>query len=158
MRKGWRNLALARREVIVEVLEEPSRGVFGLGRAPGESALATADRAETAAPPPPATHCRCERPDRETGAAAAKTAAAAPERAHSAPRRSPLHDYEVSEEDDGLLVEAEEVPEADQDDEAQIAKVVLGEILETDGDYGADRRAAGASRRTGRKRRPGCST
>jgi spoIIIJ-associated protein len=44
--------------------------------------------------------------------------------------RKPADDYEVSEEDQGLLVEADEVPESEQDDEAQIAKVVLGELLD----------------------------
>ena len=39
------------------------------------------------------------------------------------------HD-QVEQDDGGLLLQSEEIPESDQDDEAQIARVVLGQLLE----------------------------
>lgn len=133
--KGLKELGVGPTEVIVEVLEEPSRGVFGLGARPAKVRLQllmipkppapppVEEAPKPAAPPPARSAERApaaseERPRRE------ERRSAAPER-----ERKPATDYNVSEDDTGLLVVADEVAEADQDDEAQIARVVLGEIL-----------------------------
>ncbi|MCC6804118.1 MAG: Jag N-terminal domain-containing protein [Anaerolineae bacterium] len=135
---GLAELGVGPTEVIVEVLEEPSRGVFGLGSHPAKVRLQLLTVPKPAAPPPPPATLpedderielptprqpRAEKPGAE---ARAEARAERPQRAAS----KPAADYEVSDEDEGVLVEAEEVPESEQDDEAQIAKVVLGEILD----------------------------
>lgn len=120
---GLAELGVGPTEVIVEVLEEPSRGVFGLGSHPAKVRLQLLTVPKPAAPPPPAPEPEDERIEIP---APRKPEPERPQRSAS----KPPTDYEVSDEDEGVLVEAEEVPEADQDDEAQIAKVVLGQILE----------------------------
>jgi len=114
--KGLAELGVAPSEVIVEVLEEPSRGVFGLGAHPAKVRVQLLTVAKMAPPPSPPV---VEEEEDEEIVIPSYTSA-----------QKPAHDYEVSEEDTGLLVEADEVPESDLDEEAQVAKVVLGEILE----------------------------
>ncbi len=116
--KGLAELGVGPTEVIVEVLEEPSRGVFGLGShlAKVRLQLLMVPKPPPAAPPPPPP------------APAARPEPKSPP--PPAPERKPADDYEVSEDDTGVLLQADEIPEDQQDDEAQIARVVLGEILE----------------------------
>lgn len=127
---GLSELGVGPTEVIVEVLEEPSKGVFGLGAHPAKVRLQLLTVPKPAAPPPPPTMPeedeRIEIPSSPPRKPRAEQEGERPERAP----RKPAADYEVSDEDDGVLVEADEVPESEQDDEAQIAKVVLGEILD----------------------------
>lgn len=127
---GLSELGVGPTEVIVEVLEEPSKGVFGLGAHPAKVRLQLLTVPKPAAPPPPPTMPeedeRIEIPSSPPRKPRAEQEGERPERAP----RKPAADYEVSDEDEGVLVEADEVPESDQDDEAQIAKVVLGEILD----------------------------
>ncbi len=127
---GLSELGVGPTEVIVEVLEEPSKGVFGLGAHPAKVRLQLLTVPKPAAPPPPPTMPeedeRIEIPSSPPRKPRAEQDGERPERAP----RKPAADYEVSDEDEGVLVEADEVPESDQDDEAQIAKVVLGEILD----------------------------
>jgi spoIIIJ-associated protein len=116
--KGLAELGVGPTEVIVEVLEEPSRGVFGLGGHPAKVRL---QLLTVPKPPPPATPPPPARVEQEEDEDVEEI---------RIPARKPAHDYEVSEEDTGLLVLADEVPEADLDEEAQVAKVVLGELLD----------------------------
>jgi spoIIIJ-associated protein len=150
--KGLKELGVGPTEVIVEVLEEPSRGVFGLGAHPAKVRLQLLMLPkppapvveEPPAPPPPAPPAARsaerpaaeERPRREEHPAAEERPRREERRPAPERERKPATDYNVSEDDSGLLVMADEVAEADQDDEAQIAKVVLGEIL-TKMDIGA---------------------
>ena len=157
--KGLAELGVGPTEVIVEVLEEPSRGVFGLGGHPAKVRLQLMNRpkpedfvpsaasvtsieeerielptAPTWEPtvwedeeqqPAPRSEARRETP-RERPPRSER-----PERKERPPRRpKPADDYEVSDEDTGMVVVGEEVPDSEQDDEAQIAKVVLNELLE----------------------------
>lgn len=128
---GLAELGVGPTEVIVEVLEEPSRGVFGLGAHPAKVRLQllTVPKSQTPPPPPPMTMPEEERIEIPAPPTRPRDAESEAERPPRSPKK-PVADYEVSEEDQGLLVEAEEVADADQDDEAQIAKVVLGELLE----------------------------
>lgn len=135
--KGLKELGVGPTEVIVEVLEEASRGVFGLGARPARVRL----QLLTVPKPPPTPAPEVKAPQREAAAAPRPAREERPAREDRPPReerparpapandRKPAADYEVSEDDTGLLVTADEVPDADQDDEAQIAKVVLGELL-----------------------------
>ncbi len=97
-------------DVIVEVLEEPSRGVFGLGARPARVRLKMF-RAPAAAPPTPVME-------------AAPTPAAP----------KPVNEsYAESDEDEGatFLEDLQEyADEKDLDEDAKIGKVVLGELLE----------------------------
>ncbi|HVU13066.1 MAG TPA: Jag N-terminal domain-containing protein, partial [Phototrophicaceae bacterium] len=141
--KGLAELGVGPTEVIVEVLEEPVRGVFGLGSRPAKVRLQLLMIPKPPAPPPAPPTPAPPAPAREERRAEQPRRAAPPkpavndeaeDEAEAAPptsrARKPASDYEVSEEDTHVLVEADEVAEADQDDEAQIAKVVLTEILE----------------------------
>ncbi len=128
---GLAELGVGPTEVIVEVLEEPSRGVFGLGAHPAKVRLQLLTVPKSPAAPPPVVEkeVKIERPASPPPARKPVVKEEMDEEA-PAPRQKPATDYEVSEDDAELLVEGEEVAESEQDDEAQIAKVVLGEILD----------------------------
>lgn len=160
--KGLAELGVGPTEVIVEVLEEGRRGVFGLGGTPAKVrlqlmnipkpeafvptptpaiedemiSLPTAPAWEPApeAEPAPSQEPRRERPERsERSESRGERRQERPARGESRPVRppKPAEDYGVSDDDAGsMIVVGEEVPEAEQDDEAQIAKVVLNELLE----------------------------
>jgi spoIIIJ-associated protein len=135
--KGLAELGVGPAEVIIEVLEEASRGVFGLGGHPAKVRLQLLTMPKPAAPPPPPATMpeeddeRIEIPNSTPPPRRPRSDETQAERRQPRERvRKPADDYEVSEEDQGLLVEADEVPESEQDDEAQIAKVVLGELLD----------------------------
>ncbi len=122
---GLAELGVGPSEVIVEVLEEPSRGVFGLGSHPAKVRLQLMAVPKPPPPPPaPVVEARPPEPKSET------RPPAPPSEARPRPTPKPAEDYGVSEEDTGFLVLADEVPEADLDEEAQIAKVVLTELLD----------------------------
>ena len=136
--KGLAELGVGPTQVIVEVLEEPSKGVFGLGSRPAKVRLQLMIVSQPPPPPPPApveevaAPVESPRPAREERAPRERPAheerVPRPPREERAPK--PADDYGVTEEDTGLLVQAEEVPESEQDEEAQIARVVLGQLLE----------------------------
>lgn len=138
--KGLAELGVGPTEVIVEVLEEASRGVFGLGGHPAKVRLQLINMPKPAAPPPPMTMPEEDERIEIPSSPAARIEALPPQRRPRASEgqperrrsseRKPADDYGVSEEDQGVLIVADEVPESDQDDEAQIAKVVLGELLD----------------------------
>ena len=63
--KGLAELGVGPTEVMVEVLEEPSRGVFGIGAHPAKVRLDVIARRAPANPPPPATMYLAEEEDDE---------------------------------------------------------------------------------------------
>lgn len=95
--KGLEQLGVGPNEVIVEVLEEASRGMFGLNSRPARVRLQLlVQRAPAPAPPPP----------------------------------PPVEDdYDDYDADEGAGSETRYTDEA-ADEEAEVARVVLGEILE----------------------------
>lgn len=159
--KGLAELGVGPTEVIVEVLEEGRRGVFGLGGTPAKVRLQLMNIPKpeafvpTAAPvvedevislpsvpaweptPEPEPEARPERSERsernERREPRPERRQDRPARSESRPARAPkpANDYGVSDDDGGnMVVVGEEVLEAEQDDEAQISKVVLNELLE----------------------------
>jgi len=90
--KGLLELGVGPNDVIVEVLEEPSRGVFGLGARPAKVRLQVLVRRPPAAP-------------------------------------AVVYDEEPDEEE-ALLMESAEVAEGAADEDAEVGKVVLQELLE----------------------------
>ncbi len=126
--KGLAELGVGPTEVVVEVLEEPTRGVFGLG---SRLAKVRLQLLTVPKPPPMPTEAPAPAPE-EAYEKPVPVEAPKREAPPSRPAREskPATDYGVGEDDGSVLVEIEETPESEQDDEAQIAKVVLGEILE----------------------------
>jgi len=102
--KGLAELGVGPGQVIVEVLEEPSRGMFGIGARPARVRLqlmaASTPVAQEAKPAP------------------------APETAASKPV------IEVNEEDDVFISSPEEEYTGPLDEDAEVGKVVLAELLE----------------------------
>ncbi len=126
--KGLAELGVGPTEVVVEVLEEPSRGVFGLGSRLAKVRLQLLTVPKSAPmPPPPAESVPAPAPETPKPEAPLNR-----EETPARPPREPkpATDYGVGEDEGSVLVEIEETPESEQDDEAQIAKVVLGELLE----------------------------
>ncbi|NDJ61039.1 MAG: hypothetical protein GYB67_07930 [Chloroflexi bacterium] len=121
--KGLAELGVGPTEVIVEVLEEPSRGVLGFGARPAKVRLQLLSRPQPP-PPPQAAPESVERPARPQR----------PARPARAPEPPPYLEIDDEDEDGdheiAVFTEAEAVPEAEQDDEAAVGKVVLTELLE----------------------------
>ncbi len=108
--KGLAELGAAPSDVIVEVLEEPSRGVFGLGARPARVRLKTF---RPPAPPPAAVPALAQRP----------------------PDTAAKREIEIEHEDDSdaaSLVEnmREIADERLLDEDARVSKVVLSILLE----------------------------
>lgn len=101
---GLAELGVGPGEVIVEVLEEPTRGMFGLGARPARVRL------QPLARPQPAAEGRVA------------------ERKQSAP---PVDVSDVDDEDNDVYIDAlSEVYEGPLDEDAEVGKVVLAELLE----------------------------
>jgi spoIIIJ-associated protein len=115
---GLAQLDVARESVIVEILEEPSRGILGLG------ARQARIRLTTAAPPryqaPPAATPEPE-PEPAPAPAAAEPRPAPARPAPQARREEP----EEEEQDD----RAAPVPEDELDDDARVGRATLQELL-----------------------------
>jgi spoIIIJ-associated protein len=111
--KGLAELGVSSNDVIVEVLEEPSRGMFGLGARPARVRL----KLFRSAPPP---------------VAAAPPAAPPPTEAVAAPSRPADESFSADDEDDPatLLDEMHDVEESALGQDARIGKAVLEELLE----------------------------
>lgn len=142
--KGLAELGVGPAEVMVEVLEEPSRGVFGLGAKPARVRLQMLS-APKPPPPPPAPEPEDEPivlpapPERP-----APTSEAPRERAERPPRserreqprrqsQSDAYDFPDDSDTDAASLmseDYEEVAQADLDEEAQVGQVVLNELLE----------------------------
>lgn len=109
--KGLAELGgVAPTDVIVEVLEEPSRGVFGLGSRPAKVRL---QLFRTAMTPVPAHESPAQPPP-------------------PAKRDAESFNPEMDEEEGVSFLEdmQEIVDEADMDEDVRVAKVVLGELLD----------------------------
>lgn len=132
---GLQELGVRPSDVIVEVLEEPIMGVMGLESRPARVRLEVLMRpAAPAAAPTPVS-----RPFEADTELALPTPAPRPPREPRPPRvrePEPEPEYLDIDIDDGedaavpFLSDADEVPEGELDEEAAIAKVVLGELLE----------------------------
>lgn len=155
--KGLAELGARPFEVIVEVLEEPSQGILGIGAHPAKVRLQLLSVPKPPPPPMPAPTTepaadeiiqfptaregfvasevhpsREDRPQREDRPRRDSRPAREdrPRREDRPPRASkPADDYGVSDDDMGMVVTGDEIPETEQDDEAQIGKVVLNELL-----------------------------
>ncbi len=147
--KGLAQLGVGPAEVMVEVLEEPSRGVFGIGGHPAKVRLQLLSAPKPPPPPPapepvapPAPVTRPEPPRAEPISTATQEQRPVraerterPER-RSSPRREPEVDsYDFPDDSDSdaaslMSDDYEEVAQADLDEEAQVGQVVLNELLE----------------------------
>jgi spoIIIJ-associated protein len=136
---GLAELGAAPHEVIVEVLEEPSRGVFGLGARLAKvrlQLLITRPSAPPPAPPkaasPEQSKRREDRPRRERDNRPRRD-----EQRQERPARPPKRDkpadeaYMEGHEDDSLPIpdSGEEVPETEITEEVKVARAVLSELL-----------------------------
>jgi spoIIIJ-associated protein len=104
---GLEQLGVTRESVIVEILEEPSRGLLGIG------ARQARVRLTTAAPPRPAPK-------------AAALEAAAPVDRKPAPRAMPEMEYE---DGDSTLADVAPVSDVDMDEDARVGLATLQELL-----------------------------
>lgn len=113
--KGLAELGASPSDVIVEVLEEPSRGVFGLGARPARVRLKTFRTMPPAAPAaPPAAPARSQPP---------------------APKAAPRQEIEIERDDESdaapMLDELAEIQDEHLlDEDARVSKVVLSILLE----------------------------
>jgi spoIIIJ-associated protein len=129
--RGLAELGVSPTEVIVEILDEPSKGVFGIGARPARVRLQLLGGKKAAAPPP------VEKPSAPPPSQAPSRVAPPPaqERRPSAPPAQVAEEIEIeedTEEEDSVLLfsVAEVIEEQDQDEEAVVGRVVLGELLE----------------------------
>ncbi|MBL8145764.1 MAG: Jag N-terminal domain-containing protein [Anaerolineae bacterium] len=128
---GLQELGVRPSDVIVEVLEEPVKGIMGLESRPARVRLEVLTRPSA----PAASPTSVSRPYEED--TEVMLPPSRPPREPRPPRtREPEPEYLDIEMDDGedasvpFLSEADEVPEQELDEEAAIARVVLGELLE----------------------------
>jgi spoIIIJ-associated protein len=106
---GLEQLGVGPTEVVVEVLEEPSRGVFGLGSRPARVRLQLLVTPASAAPEP-------QPPQRSEQPPPAPVAPA---------------DIDVDDDDsDDYVDEMADIYEGPLDEDAEVGKVVLAELLE----------------------------
>nr|WP_119071859.1 RNA-binding cell elongation regulator Jag/EloR [Aggregatilinea lenta] len=119
--QGLKELGVSRESVIVEILEEPSRGLLGLGARQARIRLTTAAPARDTAPAAPAAAPAPARP-----APAPEPPAPRAER----PRPAPVDEF--SEDDDTSSIPASMTPasEDELDDDARVGMATLQELLE----------------------------
>jgi spoIIIJ-associated protein len=106
---GLEQLGVTRESVIVEILEEPSRGLLGIGARQARVRLTTAAPARPAPKP-----------------AVAEVVAPVERDERPAPKAAPEADYE---DGDTTLSDVEPVQESDLDDDAQVGLATLQELL-----------------------------
>ena len=109
--QGLIELGVTRESVIVEILEEPSRGLLGLGARQARVRLTTAAPARSAAPPAPEP----------------APAPASSERAPAEPQAEPDKPREESEPEEDFTPAP--TSEDDLDEDAQIGRATLEELL-----------------------------
>jgi spoIIIJ-associated protein len=134
---GLAELGVTAAEVMVEVLEEPSRGLFGIGAKPARVRLlmmAARRPPEPPAPPPPAAKTPTpEAPSPQKPARPDREKPARPPRQQPAPRSSRNLSAEAEDDDEDMHAMAapsgDEIPEEQADDHARVAKEVLLELL-----------------------------
>lgn len=122
---GLAQLDVARESVIVEILEEPSRGILGLGARQARIRLTTAAPPRYQAPPAAA-------PEPEPAPQAETRPAPRPEpRAEDEPRpaRTRPVTMERLDEPDEDEEQAAPVPEDELDDDARVGRATLQELL-----------------------------
>lgn len=136
---GLQELGVRPSDVIVEVLEEPIAGIMGLASRPARVRLEVLIRTAPPAAPPTSVSAPVEEDTQFV-----LPTAAPEEREPRPPReprparepREPEPDYLDIEMEEGenagvpFLADSDEVPESEFDEEAAIARVVLGELLE----------------------------
>jgi spoIIIJ-associated protein len=146
---GLEELGVTAADVMVEVLDEPSRGIMGIGARPARVRLVVMmSRTPTPPPPPPAPPAparptapasprsseRTERTERSSEKSSDQPRrSSAPRRQHSAPPAASSgdgqsFDYEV--EDDIASPQGDEIPDEEADDVARTGRDVLGELLQ----------------------------
>jgi spoIIIJ-associated protein len=131
---GLAELGAAPHEVIVEVLEEPSRGVFGLGARLAKVRLQLLITRPTAPPPAPPKAASPEQPKRREDRPRRERENRPPreDRAPRQRRETPSDEaYMEGHEDDSLPIPdtGEEVPEIEITEEVKVARAVLSELL-----------------------------
>lgn len=110
---GLQQLGVSRESVIVEIVEEPSRGLLGIGARQARVRLTTAALARPATPPPP--------PPPPARPVVEKKAPPAPK-----PVVEPERD---EEESDLILGDLNLASDADLDEDARVGKATLEELL-----------------------------
>jgi spoIIIJ-associated protein len=115
---GLEELGVSRESVIVEVLEEPSRGLLGIGARQARVRLTTAAPPRHAPPPEAAAS------EPEAAAAPAAEAEAVP------PAEPEARDVFEADEEEPFEPEAAAVSEDEMDEDAQVGLATLQELLE----------------------------
>lgn len=110
--QGLKELGVARESVIVEILEEPSRGLLGIGARPARIRLTTAAPARPAPAP-------------ESAPARPKPAPAKPK---PAPAPPPADSQPAAEDEEDVDLPAP-VSESDMDEDARVGLATLEELL-----------------------------
>lgn len=131
---GLQQLGVRPSDVIVEVLDEPIKGIMGLASRPARVRLEVLVRSNApAAPPTPVSRPLVEDVTEIVMPAARPPRELRPPRQRDEEPEPEYLDIEMDEGEDAsvpFLSDSDEVSEADLDEEAAIAKVVLGELLE----------------------------
>jgi spoIIIJ-associated protein len=129
--KGLAELGASPNEVIIEVLDEPSRGVFGLGARPARVRL----QVIITRPPKPVESPKPEVSQTAESSQPQKRRENREPRKPRPPKPVPaqsVESYMEDQEDDGALpiTEAEEVPESEIVEDVAVAREVLAELLQ----------------------------
>jgi spoIIIJ-associated protein len=134
--KGLAELGVGPSEVIVEVLDEPSRGVFGIGARPARVRLQMLSVPKPPPPPPAPAKSETRREPRREARPPREPREPRSERPPR-PREDPAARIDIDVPDDeeadaaSLFQESyDTVEESDMDEEAQVGQVVLNELLE----------------------------
>lgn len=122
--KGLAELGVSPTEVIVEVLEEPSKGVLGIGAHPARVRLELLTRKQSST-----AVTSVSQPYRESTPISIPQSPASSSQAAETPSYLDV-DAEEADTELAFLSDSDEVPEGEQDEEAAIGKVVLTELLE----------------------------
>jgi spoIIIJ-associated protein len=126
--KGLSALGASPSDIIVEVIEEPSRGILGIGARPARVRLKMLRKAPP--PPPPPAPAPEPVPPAAHAASDEAPARARPPRRESRRDSSEMSDEEAAAEEQFVDYEtAEGVEDSELDDEGRIAKEVLHELL-----------------------------
>lgn len=108
---GLQELGVSRESVIVEILEEPSRGLLGIGARQARVRLTTAAPVRTAPPPPPSTPPAPARPEPTAVATVSE-------------------DEHDDRDGDLLLGDLQPTEDTDLDEDAQVGRATLEELLD----------------------------